>query len=143
MCIKPNCLVFLGVGGRDEKYISIYLNGENVARSQADGTFKLQIPSDITRLTLLLKDDIYKQYMDTLSVVIVPAESSGNVHITIRMVKRGAEVKVMANEESEVAVTSPDSGKTIAEVLIPADSVYTPDGEPYTVRIFNFYFQLI
>ena len=127
-------MYILGADGTDGKYISISFNGTSVTRSQGDGTFQFQLPSDVTRLTLLLKDDIYKKYLDTLYVVTVSTESSENVYATIRMLTKGAEIQVSSSEESETAVTSPETGKTIAEVIIPADAVYTPDGEPYTVR---------
>ena len=86
---------------------------------------------------ITVKDTYFKEYLDAIKIIDITDNLSGRISTTIRMLKAAVPIVVDSSDDT-IIQTLPEqnaSANDIAEILIPADSFYTKEGDKYSGKV--------
>ena len=115
------------------QFVSVYYKNRNVALSDEKGTFTLEIPSQVSKASLTLKDEVFLRVVDTVKVVQL--RSGFTTYCMIKMKPRPVPVSVDSTAETYLPVASDSDDAAFAEMVIEPNTMYDMNGDLLTDNV--------
>ena len=115
----------------------IWLNGEFDSYTDMSGMFNVTVKNSVDRAIITVKDTYHKEYLDAIKIIDITDNLSGRISTTIRMLKAAVPVVVDSSVDTVIRTlpTENASENDVAEILIPANSFFTKQGDKYSGNV--------
>ena len=115
----------------------IWLNGERVTGTDFYGRFTVTVKNSVDRAIITVKDTYFEEYLDAIQIIDITEELSGRISTTISMLKADVPIVVDSSVDTVIQTLPRDNASAIdnAEILIPANAVYTKAGDRYSGNV--------
>ncbi|XP_077996777.1 cartilage intermediate layer protein 1-like [Glandiceps talaboti] len=118
--------------GSPLKYGKVFVENEEVDRTNSKGDFSFEIPNGKTRLAVTFRDDRNGELIDTTKVFTLSENTV--VYRKVFLQRRAPAITIDSTEDSTVPLGG-DPDQSNAELDIPAGSFYKADGTPFTGNV--------
>lgn len=134
--VNPLTISGTALGLEDQaplKFGEVWVNGVLKAYTSSSGTFDFKASSTSSKITITLKDNYFKQFLQAIKVIEISDNIGGTLHVDIWLIRVADPVEIDSSVENTlVAGLSVDDASTpIVQISIPANAFYRSDGSQY------------